>query len=104
LIFNFLQFAIDGKNNYKTKVEKVFFFFFISSYAEISFLKFLIRVKKFVGNRFIWTSKNPYFYADFKMGLFIFVSSSDQKLEPNNSILRDFPKKSFYLAITFEQS
>jgi hypothetical protein len=25
-IFNFLQFAIDGKNNSKTKVEKVFFF------------------------------------------------------------------------------
>jgi hypothetical protein len=38
-IYNFLQFAIDGKNNSKTKVEKVFFFIFMSSYAEISFLK-----------------------------------------------------------------
>jgi hypothetical protein len=27
-IFNFLQFAIDGTNNSKTKVEKVFFFIF----------------------------------------------------------------------------
>jgi hypothetical protein len=35
-IFNFLQFAIDGKNNSKTKVEKVFFFIFMSSYAEMS--------------------------------------------------------------------
>jgi hypothetical protein len=38
-IFNFLQFAIDRKNNYKTKVEKVFFFIFMSSYAEMSFSK-----------------------------------------------------------------
>jgi hypothetical protein len=38
-IFNFLQFAIDGKTNYKTKVEKVFFFIFMSSYEEMSFLK-----------------------------------------------------------------
>jgi hypothetical protein len=38
-IFNFLQFAIDEKNNSKTKVEKVFFFIFMSSYAEMSFLK-----------------------------------------------------------------
>jgi hypothetical protein len=37
LIYNFLQFAIDGKNNSKTKVEKVFFFIFMSSYAEMSF-------------------------------------------------------------------
>jgi hypothetical protein len=36
-IFNFLQFAIDGKNNSKTKVEKVFFFIFMSSYEEMSF-------------------------------------------------------------------
>jgi hypothetical protein len=36
-IFNFLQFAIDGQNNSKTKVEKVFFFIFMSSYAEMSF-------------------------------------------------------------------
>jgi hypothetical protein len=35
--FNFLHFAIDGKNNSKTKVEKVFFFIFMSSYAEMSF-------------------------------------------------------------------
>jgi hypothetical protein len=39
LIFNFLQFAIDWKNNSKTKVEKVFFFIFMSSYAEMSFFK-----------------------------------------------------------------
>jgi hypothetical protein len=39
LSYNFLQFAIDGKNNSKTKVEKVFFFIFMSSYAEMSFLK-----------------------------------------------------------------
>jgi hypothetical protein len=38
-IFNILQFAIDWKNNSKTKVEKVFFFIFISSYAEMIFLK-----------------------------------------------------------------
>jgi hypothetical protein len=38
-MFNFLQFAIDGKNNSKTKVEKVFFFIFMSSCAEMSFLK-----------------------------------------------------------------
>jgi hypothetical protein len=38
-IFNFLQFAIDFKNNSKTKVEQVFFFIFMSSYAEMSFLK-----------------------------------------------------------------
>jgi hypothetical protein len=39
LIFNILQFAIDGKNNSKTKEEKVFFFIFMSSYAEMRFLK-----------------------------------------------------------------
>jgi hypothetical protein len=38
-IFNFLQFAVDVKNNSKTKVQKVFFFIFMSSYAEMSFLK-----------------------------------------------------------------
>jgi hypothetical protein len=38
-IFNFLQFEIDGKNNSKTKEEKVFFFIFMSSFAEVSFLK-----------------------------------------------------------------
>jgi hypothetical protein len=36
LSYNFLQFAIDGNNNSKTKVEKVFFFIFMSSYAEMS--------------------------------------------------------------------
>jgi hypothetical protein len=41
-IFNFLQFAIDGENNPKTKVAKVFFFIFMSSYAEMSFLKIKI--------------------------------------------------------------
>jgi hypothetical protein len=39
LNYNFLQFAVDGKNNSKTKVEKVFFFIFMSFYAEMSFLK-----------------------------------------------------------------
>jgi hypothetical protein len=38
-IFNFLQFAVDGENNSKTKVEKVFFFIFMPSFAEMSFLK-----------------------------------------------------------------
>jgi hypothetical protein len=39
-IFNFLQFAIDGKNNSKTKVFYFsLFFIFMSSYAEMSFLK-----------------------------------------------------------------
>jgi hypothetical protein len=54
--YNFLQFAVDGKNNSKTKVEKVFFFIFMSSYAELSFLKqkSLNRVKKFFLNRSIW--------------------------------------------------
>jgi hypothetical protein len=37
LSYNFLQFAIDGENNSKTKVEKVFFFMFMSSFAEMSF-------------------------------------------------------------------
>jgi hypothetical protein len=37
LSYNFLQFAIDGKNNSETKVEKAFFFIFMSSYAELSF-------------------------------------------------------------------
>jgi hypothetical protein len=35
-IFNFLQFAMDGKNNSKTKLENVFFFIFMSSNAEMS--------------------------------------------------------------------
>jgi hypothetical protein len=52
-IFNFLQFAIDGKNNCKTKVEKVFFFCFMSSYAEISFFKSLNRVKKLKNTIFL---------------------------------------------------
>jgi hypothetical protein len=38
-MFNVLQFAIDGKKNSETKVEKVFFFIFMSSYAEMSFFK-----------------------------------------------------------------
>jgi hypothetical protein len=41
-IFNFLQLAIYGKNNSKTKVKKVFFFIFMSSYAEMSFLELKI--------------------------------------------------------------
>jgi hypothetical protein len=39
LNYNFLQFAVGGKNNSKTKVEKAFFFIFMSSYAEMRFLK-----------------------------------------------------------------
>jgi hypothetical protein len=39
LSYNFLQFAIDGKNNTKTKVEKAFFFIFMSSYAELELKK-----------------------------------------------------------------
>jgi hypothetical protein len=52
LNYNFLQFAVDGKNNSKTKVEKAFFFIFMSSYAEMRFLKQKItkRVEKF----FFW--------------------------------------------------
>jgi hypothetical protein len=36
-IFDLLQLAIDWQNNSKTKVVKVFFFIFLSSYAEMSF-------------------------------------------------------------------
>jgi hypothetical protein len=36
--------------------------------------------------------KKSVIFADFKMGLFIFVSSSIQKLEPKDTIFRDFPK------------
>jgi hypothetical protein len=39
LIYNFLQFATDGKNNSKTKLEKVVLFIFMSSYEEMSVLK-----------------------------------------------------------------
>jgi hypothetical protein len=38
-IFNILQLAIYGKNNSKTKVEKVFSFIFMSSYTEMNLLK-----------------------------------------------------------------
>jgi hypothetical protein len=38
--------------------------------------------------------KKSVIYADFKMGLFIFVSSSVQKLEPKNTICWEVPKKS----------
>jgi hypothetical protein len=37
------------------------------------------------------------FYADFKMGLFIFVSSSYQKLDPKTRFLGDFLKAVFWL-------
>jgi hypothetical protein len=37
LCYNILQFAIDRKNNSKTKVQKAFFFIFMSSHAEMSF-------------------------------------------------------------------
>jgi hypothetical protein len=37
LSYNFLQSAIDGKNNSKTKVENAFFFIFMSSFAEMHF-------------------------------------------------------------------
>jgi hypothetical protein len=43
-----MQFAIDGENNSKTKVEKVFFFIFMSSYAEMSFWE--VPKKLFVSN------------------------------------------------------
>jgi hypothetical protein len=39
LSYNFLQFAIDGKNNSNTKVEKAFSFIIMSSYAEMSWKK-----------------------------------------------------------------
>jgi hypothetical protein len=45
LDFHFLQFAIDWQNNSKTKVEKMFFFIFMSSYAEMSCLKEEIGMK-----------------------------------------------------------
>jgi hypothetical protein len=38
-IFNILQLVIDWHNNSKTQVEKVFFFIFMSSYAEMSFAR-----------------------------------------------------------------
>jgi hypothetical protein len=60
------------KNNSKTKVEKVFFFIFMSSYAEI----FFFLIGRYGVQKIKW----------FKMGLLIFVSSSVQKLEPKNSI------------------
>jgi hypothetical protein len=41
------------------------------------------------------------FYADFKMELFIFESRFCQKLEPKNSIFRDFPKNTSYHEISF---
>jgi hypothetical protein len=52
-MFGFLGFSFSYslKNNSKTKVEKVFFFIFMSSYAEMSFFKrkkSLNRVKKSV--------------------------------------------------------
>jgi hypothetical protein len=53
--------AIDWQNNSKIKVEKVFFFIFISSYAEMSFLKEKnpkIGCKFFCLNRSVWDSKN----------------------------------------------
>jgi hypothetical protein len=78
-IFNFLQLAIYGKNNSN----------FMSSYAEMSFLKPKITTQGptfFGGNRSLWCLKNLSFCADFKMGLFIFVSISYKKLEPSNSI------------------
>jgi hypothetical protein len=39
LDFPFFPFAIDGKNNSKTKVDKVFFFILMYSYAEMSLFK-----------------------------------------------------------------
>jgi hypothetical protein len=39
LSYNFLQFVIDGKNNSTTKVEKGFFFIFMSSYAKTRFFR-----------------------------------------------------------------
>jgi hypothetical protein len=47
-----------GKKNFRTKVEKVFFFIFISFYAEMSFKnkKTQNRVNFFYLNRSIWGS------------------------------------------------
>jgi hypothetical protein len=36
-IFNILQLNLDRQKNSKTKVEKAFFFIFMSSYAEVCF-------------------------------------------------------------------
>jgi hypothetical protein len=41
-------------------------------------------------------SKNPSFYPDFKMELFIFVSSSVQKLEPKTQFLGSPYKIEFF--------
>jgi hypothetical protein len=46
-IFNFIQFAIDWKNNSKAKVEKLFFFIFMSSFAEMSFLTLILTAVEF---------------------------------------------------------
>jgi hypothetical protein len=37
-IFNLLQLNLDRQKNSKTKIEKAFFFIFMPSYAEMSFL------------------------------------------------------------------
>jgi hypothetical protein len=39
LSYNFLQSAIDGENNSKTKVENAFSFIFMSSFSEMRFYK-----------------------------------------------------------------
>jgi hypothetical protein len=80
LNYNFLQFAVDGKNNYKTKVEKAFFFIFMSSYAEMRFLK--QKITKY--------GRNFFFLEIGRFGV--------------QKIRREVPKKSSYLALTFERS
>jgi hypothetical protein len=86
LSYNFLQFAIDGKNNSKTKVEKVFFFIVMSSYAEMSFLGTSQK------NRVLWLyllngarykDKKPHFEISLNYGFF----------EPQIDL---FPQKKFF--------
>jgi hypothetical protein len=47
--------TVDWQNKSKTKVDKVFFFIFISSYVEMSFVKEKITKEgRFFKNRSIW--------------------------------------------------
>jgi hypothetical protein len=86
-IFNFPQFAIDWKNNSKTEVEKVLFFIFMYSYAEMSFLKDkslnMVPTFFFVNIGRYGVKKICNFTLISKLG-FIFVSTSYQKLRVKN--------------------
>jgi hypothetical protein len=85
---------LDGQ---KTKVSTVFFFIFMSFYAEMSFCSQKKRknLQNFFSNGSIGV-KNPYFYADFKMGQFSFVTSSYQKLEPKYRFQKKVPKNRIF--------